>query len=316
MVVNAVAPARVAKESRKHRTGARLSPLGFVMALPPILMVLLFVGFPVVLALAFSLGFTGGLNSIVSMIGLNVHKADAWWGTFAAYQEVFSNPQFLADLGVTILVTLVSAVIVLFMAMGIGLYLRMRGGWLANVLSGLAVIPLFIPVVIASWAILTFYSGDGFIRSIFAQFGLQGPTWGFTVVAIVIGSVWTSLPFAVLMIASGLQAIPDAMIETARDAGAGFVRIAVSIMMPMAFVPIVIAGTFTAIGVIGSFTVPYFTGPNAPTMLGVSLTSYFTSYNQPQQSIVMAFTIFAAAAAIGAFYVWANFRSAKDQGRV
>jgi ABC-type spermidine/putrescine transport system permease subunit I len=278
--------------------------------------VLLFVGFPVVLALAFSLGFTGGLNSIVSMIGLNVHKADAWWGTFAAYQEVFSNPQFLADLGVTILVTLVSAVIVLFMAMGIGLYLRMRGGWLANVLSGLAVIPLFIPVVIASWAILTFYSGDGFIRSIFAQFGLQGPTWGFTVVAIVIGSVWTSLPFAVLMIASGLQAIPDAMIETARDAGAGFVRIAVSIMMPMAFVPIVIAGTFTAIGVIGSFTVPYFTGPNAPTMLGVSLTSYFTSYNQPQQSIVMAFTIFAAAAAIGAFYVWANFRSAKDQGRV
>jgi ABC-type spermidine/putrescine transport system permease subunit I len=286
------------------------------MALPPILIVLLFVGVPVISALAFSLGFTGGLNSIVSMIGLNVHKADAWWGTLAAYQEVFSNPQFLADLGVTVLVTVVSALIVLFMAMGIGLYLRMRGGWLANVLSGLAVIPLFIPVVIASWAILTFYSGDGFVRSVFALVGLQGPTWGYTVVAIVIGSVWTSLPFAVLMIASGLQAIPDAMIETARDAGAGFVRIAVSIMMPMAFVPIVIAATFTAIGVIGSFTVPYFTGPNAPTMLGVTLTSYFTSYNQPQQSIVMAFTIFIAAGAIGAFYVWANFRSAKDQGRV
>jgi len=87
-------------------------------------------------------------------------------------------------------------------------------------------------------------------------------------------------------------------------------------MMPMAFVPIVIASTFTAIGVIGSFTVPYFTGPNAPTMLGVALTNYFTSYNEPQQSIVMAFTVFIAAAAIGVFYVWANFRSAKDQGRV
>jgi ABC-type spermidine/putrescine transport system permease subunit I len=170
--------------------------------------------------------------------------------------------------------------------------------------------------VIASWAILTFYSGDGFVRSVFAQFGLEGPTWGFTIVAVVIGSVWTSLPFAVLMISSGLQAIPDAMIETARDAGAGFVRIAFSIMMPMAFVPIVIASTFTGIGVIGSFTVPYFTGPNAPTMLGVALTSYFTSYNEPQQSIVMAFTVFIAAGAIGVFYVWANFRSAKDQGRV
>jgi ABC-type spermidine/putrescine transport system permease subunit I len=118
------------------------------------------------------------------------------------------------------------------------------------------------------------------------------------------------------MVASGLQSVPDALIEAARDAGAGLPRIVVSIMLPMAFIPIVIASTFTAIGVIGSFTVPYFTGPNAPTMLGVTLTSYFTSYNEPQQAMVMAFTIFIVASAIGAFYVWANFRTAKDQGRV
>lgn len=316
MAVNAAEPGRAVRKGLGVKKTPRLSPLGFVMALPPILLVLLFVGVPVIAALAFSLGFTGGLNAIVSMIGLNVHKADNWWGNFGAYQDVFSNTQFLSDLVVTIVVTLLSAAIVLFMALGIGLYLRMKGGWLANLLSGLAVVPLFIPVVIASWAILTFYSGDGFVRSVFALFGLHGPTWGYTVIAIVIGSVWTSLPFAVLMISSGLQAIPDAMIEAARDAGAGFLRIAFSIMMPMAFIPIVIAGTFTAIGVIGSFTVPYFTGPNSPTMLGVTLTSYFTSYNQPQQSIVMAFTIFLAASGIGAFYVWANFRSAKEQGRV
>lgn len=316
MAVNAAVPGSTGRRSREARRTSRLSPLGFAMALPPIILVLIFVGFPVVLAFAFSIGFTGGLNSIVAMIGLRVHHADNWWGTLAAYADVFSNAQFLQNLGVTVLVTVISAVIVLFMATGIGLFLRMRGGWLANLLSGLAVVPLFIPVVIASWAILTFYSGDGFVRSIFALVGLNGPTWGYTVFAIVIGSVWTSLPFAVLMVASGFQAIPDAMIEAAKDAGAGFVRTAYSIMMPMAFIPLVIAGTFTAIGVIGSFTVPYFTGPNAPTMLGVTLTNYFTTYNEPQQSIVMAFTIFIAAAGIGAFYVWANFRSAKEQGRV
>ena len=313
---DAAAKQRAARGSLGARTASRLSPIGFALALPPILLVLFFVGVPVVLALGFSLGFTGGLNSVVAMIGLNVHQAENWWGTVAAYQDVFGNPQFLRDLGVTILVTVVSTLIVLAMALGIGLYLRMKGGWLANLLSGLAVIPLFIPVVIGSWAILTFYSGDGFVRSFFAQFGLDGPTWGYTIVAVVIGSVWTSLPFAVLMVSSGLQAVPDALIEAARDAGAGFTRITVSILAPMTFVPIVIAGTFTAIGVIGSYTVPYFTGPNSPNMLGVTLTSYFTSYNQPQQSVVMAFTVFFAASGIGAFYVWANFRNAKTQGRV
>jgi ABC-type spermidine/putrescine transport system permease subunit I len=315
-----MADAAVSKRAARRGLGARkaprLSAIGFALALPPILLVLLFVGVPVALALAFSLGFTGGLNSVVAMIGLKVHHAENWWGTFAAYQDVFGNAQFLGDLAVTLIVTLVSTVIVLGMALGIGLYLRLKGGWLANLLSGLAVIPLFIPVVIASWAILTFYAGDGFVRSFFAQFGLEGPTWGFTIVAVVIGSVWTSLPFAVLMVSSGLQAVPNALIEAARDAGASLTRITVSILMPMTFVPLVIAGTFTAIGVIGSYTVPYFTGPNAPTMLGVTLTRYFTSFNQPQQSVVMAFTVFLAASGIGAFYVWANFRNAKAQGRV
>lgn len=310
------APRRAGRGSLGARKAPRLSPLGLVLALPPILLVLVFVGFPVLLALGFSLGFTGGLNSVVALIGLNVHRAASWWGTVAAYHEVFSDPQFRSDLGVTLLVTVVSTVIVLVMALGIGLYLRLKGGWVARALSGLAVIPLFIPVVISSWAILTFYSGDGFVRSFFAHLGVDGPTWAYTIVAVVIGSVWTSLPFAVLMVSSGLQAIPDALVEAARDAGAGIVRITTSILIPLAYVPIVIAGTFTAIGVIGSFTVPYFTGPNAPSMLGVTLTSYFTAYNEPQQSVVMAFTVFVAASGIGAFYVWANFRSAKSQGRV
>ncbi|HLS64241.1 MAG TPA: sugar ABC transporter permease [Ruania sp.] len=308
--------AKTTKAGRRPPAGEQRSTLGFFMALPPILLIVLVVGVPIVAALLFSLGFTGGLNSVVATIGLNVHEAEHWWGTLAAYQDVFTNPIFLRDLGVTILVTLISATIVLVMAMGIGLYLKLRGGWAAKMLSALGVVPLFIPVVIASWAVLTFYSADGFIRSVFAQVGLEGPVWGYTVTAIVIGSVWHTLPFAVLMVASGLQSIPDAMIEAARDAGSGFLRIVFTIMIPMAFVPIVIAGTFTAIEVIGSFTVPYFTGPNAPNMLGVELTSYFTSYNRPQQSIVMAFTVFAAASGIGAFYVWANFRSAKREGRV
>lgn len=77
-----------------------------------------------------------------------------------------------------------------------------------------------------------------------------------------------------------------------------------------------IATTFTAIGVLGSFTVPYFTGPNAPSMLGVDISKYFQAFNHPQQAIVMAVVVFVLASGIAFFYVWANFRSAKKEGRV
>jgi ABC-type spermidine/putrescine transport system permease subunit I len=213
------------------------------------------------------------------------------------------------DLGVTVGVTVVSTVIVLALALGIALNLRLRGGRLASIFAGLAVVPLFIPVVIASWAILTFYSGDGFVRTVFALFGLTGPTWGYTTVAVVIGSVWTSLPFATLMAVSGVQSVPDAMIEAARDAGASSFAVITRVLVPLSAIPLVIAATFTAIGVLGSFTVPYFTGPNAPSMLGVDISKYFQAYNRPQQSTAMAFIVFAFAAAASVFYLRSTVRS-------
>ena len=287
-----------------------------VMALPPGLLIAFFAGLPIALAFGYSIGHGGGLNSTTALIAQHQYLVEDGWGTTKAYEEVFASGRFREDLWTTVSVTVVATLIVLALALAIALYLRLRGGVLARSLSVLAVVPMFIPVVISSWAIVTFYSADGFLRTLLAQVGVEGPVWAYSITAVTIGQVWTNLPFAVLMIASGVQAVPDSVIDAARDSGAGLARTTRSIILPMAMVPIIIATTFTAIGIIGSFTVPYFVGPNAPTMLGVDMTSYFQAFNRPQQSIVMAFVVFAMASGIAAFYIWANYRQAKDRDRV
>ena len=303
-------------ESFEAKSTSKLSVIGFFMALPPMLLVVCFVGLPILIGFTFSLGFTGGPNRVVSIIGQEIHKKDHWWGTFAAYIDVVKDSRFPGDLRTTILVTVISTLLVLFLALGIAIYQRIIGGRIATVMITLTLVPLFVPVVISSWAIHTFYAGDGFMRTFFSHFGINFPTLTSTVSAIVIGSVWTSLPFAILMVTSGLQSVPDALIETAQDAGAGFFRIVRTILVPLAMTPIVIAATFTAIGIMGSFTIPLFLGPNQPTMLGVEISNFFGAYNRPQQSIVMAFIIFAAASGIAFIYIWANVKSAKQSGRI
>jgi ABC-type spermidine/putrescine transport system permease subunit I len=296
----------------------RKRPLfAMLMASPPILLVALFVGFPIVVALAYSLGHVGGLNSTVGAIGRDQHTVDTWWKmTGGAYTAVAQDQRFRRDLGATVVVTLLSTAIVLVLAWVIALYLRLTDSRLAKALSALAVVPMFIPVVIASWAILNFYARDGFLRTVADLAGFQAPTWGYTLVCVVIGLVWTHLPFATLMVVSGVQSVPDALLEASADAGASMLRTIRSVMLPLAAVPTVIAGTFTAIGTLGSFTVPYFTGPNAPSMLGVDMSNFFTSFNRPQQSVVMAFVVFLIAAVFGVVYVWANFRTAERTGRI
>jgi ABC-type spermidine/putrescine transport system permease subunit I len=63
--------------------------------------------------------------------------------------------------------------------------------------------------------------------------------------------------------------------------------------------------------VLGSFTVPYLTGPSAPNLMGPSMANFFSAFNQPQQAEVMAIIVFVLAAGIGTAYVWANVRAAK-----
>ncbi len=282
------------------------------MASPPVLVIAVFIGFPVVAAILYTLGYAGGPNSVMSIIAQDQHLGFA---TLGAYRAVFADPSFRSDLLVTVIVTVLTVFFVLVLSWSIGLYLRLSGSRAAKILSSLSVVPLFIPVVIASFAIRQFYAGNGFPRTIASMAGWDSfPTISYTMTAVTIGEVWTQLPFGVLLIASGLQAVPEALIEAARDAGAGTLRIIRSILIPMTTLPTVIVGTFCAIYVLGSFTVPYLIGPNAPNLLGASMTYQMQSFGRPQQAEVMAVVVFIVAAGIGAAYVWANVRANRTSG--
>jgi ABC-type spermidine/putrescine transport system permease subunit I len=282
------------------------------MASPPALLVLVFVGVPVIIGIAYTLGYTGGLNSIATTLAVQVYPASGWMPTTAAYAAVFADPRGQGGLVVTVWVTLATVVAVLVLAWAIALYARLTGGWLGRFLSGVAVIPLFIPIVIGAYAIRTFYLNTGFLVSVGKLVGIDFPTLSYHTPGIVIGQIWASLPFAVLLISSGLAAVPDALIDAARDTGASRARAVWSVMIPMTTVPTVIVATFTGVGVMGSFTVPYMIGPAAPNMLGVTLQQTYASYARPQNAQVMAVVLFVLAAGIGALYVWANARQARQ----
>ena len=146
------------------------------MSLPPLLLVFVFVGLPILIGLTFSLGFTSGPNRVVSLIGQQIHRKNHWWGTLSAYQDVIHDSRFLGDLGLTIFVTALSTILVVLLALSVALYQRLIGGRKASILVTLSIVPLFVPVVISAWAIHTFYGGDGFMRSFFSQFGINFPT--------------------------------------------------------------------------------------------------------------------------------------------
>lgn len=298
-----------AKDSAWGRRVRRVG-LGWVMVSPPVLVVVVFVGIPVIAGILFALGYTGGANSMATTLSLSVLQNDGW-PTLNVFQKIFGDPAFVRNLWVTITVTIVTVAAVTMVAWAIALYARLSGTRWGQILTGVAIVPLFIPVVIGAYAIRNFYLNTGFWGSAGQLLGLNLSPLSYHTSGIIVGQIWVSLPFAVLLISSGVASVPDALIHAARDAGASMTRTVWSVMLPMATVPTVIVATFTGVGVLGSFTVPFMIGPTSPTMLGVDMQNNYIAYLLPQDAQAIAVVVFLLAIFIGWAYVWANARQAK-----
>jgi ABC-type spermidine/putrescine transport system permease subunit I len=287
--------------------------IGFILGSIPVFVMVVFIGIPIVMAVLYTLGDVGGPNSVVSAMAQ--HQVVAKHGlTLRLYQQLFQDPSFRKDLWATVWVTVLSVLVVLVLSWILALYVRFSHGTLSKIVSTIYLIPMFIPVVIASYALVTFWNDGGFVTALAEHLGTHFPGIGYTLAGVVVAQVWVNLPFSVLMLSSGLQGVPDSVIEAARDVGASWLPLVLRIIMPLNILPTVIVGTFVAIGVLGSFTIPYMVGPTSPQMLGVAMASYYQSYNEPQQSEAMAMILFILALAIGFVYVWANIRADKKEG--
>lgn len=296
-------PARISAPSRW-----REAAFGLLLALPPFIVLVALIVYPAIEAFLFSLGQVPTDNAAFST---GMHLVVSKTPTLEVYRQLFASSFFRADLVSTLSVTVLAVVFVLVVSYILALYVRFGAGPLPVVVRSLYLIPMFIPVVIASYALITFYVDHGILQAVLAHLGIGYSSPVYQQLGIVIGEVWTSIPFAVLLLGSGLDGLPQEMVEAAQDAGAGFLSVLWRIVIPLNVVPAMIVVTFTFIGVLGSFTVPYLLGPNAPQMLGVAMQSYFTSYQQPQPAVAMAMITFVLAAFAGAVYVWATARSGK-----
>jgi ABC-type spermidine/putrescine transport system permease subunit I len=294
----------------KFRLGQKIR--GLLMVAPPVLVIVIFVCLSILTCVVYTFGYGGGINSMVSSIAIHQHLG---FPTTSPYRGVLTDSEFLASLRATVGVTVAATFVTIALAWGLALWLRASNNKLAKAITALSVVPMFIPGVISAYAILQFYAPNGMPKTIAEHLGWSSaPSFAYTLTGIVIGSVWGSLPFAVLMITSGLSSVPEALIEAAQDVGARGWRRFRSVILPLTLVPSIIAASFTAINTLGSFTMPYIVGPTAPAMLGVLMTNTYNSYFEPQQAEVMAVALFVLALLAGVPYLWANFVTAKRSG--
>jgi multiple sugar transport system permease protein len=260
-----------------RRARIELSERGFayLLNLPAILTVLVLVAYPIVDAFWLSLH------------RFNLRRPDAYaFVGLQNYLDVLTSDQFLPSLAVTLLFTFWSTVGVLILALAMALVANEHIPQRA-MLRALILLPWAMSGVVTAlmWKWI-FNPNAGALNGVLYSLGLISSyrSWlmapDTTYLAIVTANVWNTLPFSVLVLLAGLQAIPGELYDAAKVDRASLWSRFRHVTLPWLSQPILIVLIVQALGGIRIFDIIYLLtggGPGyATTTLGFA--AYITSF--------------------------------------
>jgi len=265
---------------------------GYALVIPAFLVVMLVVAWPIVTAVqkSFTDPETGGF-------------------TFEHYKYFFTDPNQLKNIFFTLFVCVATVAIAIVVAYLLALYLRFVKSPTARLIGNLYLIPRFVPSLVAVYAMITIIRDSGLINRISLLFGADlklGMMYHAS--GMITMNLWFNIPFAALMITAGLGAIPDSIIEGARDVGASKWKTFTSMILPLSYKDVVVASTFVFMSNVGSFTTPYLMGGNAPKMLGIALFDQFNKYLRYERAAALSVIMFLICSVSAAVYIYTNLK--------
>jgi multiple sugar transport system permease protein len=240
------------------RRGLSDRTLGLLMILPAAVLIVTYLGLPLVTAVITSLFQQDTITHARTYVGL---------GNFVWLAQ---NPLFWGSLGRSLYWTVGNAILQLVGGVGIALLLHanLRGRAIAR---GIVLFPFIVPAVVAA-LIWNYMLNDmvGVINYVLQSLhiitqplgAMSTPSKAMNTIILI--SVWKFMPFMVVMFLSRLQTLPLELSEAARIDGCGPLRVFTRITLPWLMPVIIVALLLRIIWSFNEFDLPFLLTQGGP----------------------------------------------------
>ena len=201
------------------------------------------------------------------------------WGTgnFTKAFELYSS-----DIIFTFVIVTLSSLLIALFAIAIGGYLTLGSNPRAvTVLRWLYRWPLFIPFIVVGQILRTFLAKNGLMNSLLIETGLLTPLQAMSFLdwrGIVIAFVWKQTPFVTLLLAGAMASIDRSTIESARNLGAGRLRILIEIVLPQVRQTLLVGLILSFVTMMSVLSVPLMINAQSPTMITANMAFRINAY--------------------------------------
>jgi putative spermidine/putrescine transport system permease protein len=181
--------------------------------------------------------------------------------SLANYRRAVTEPLFAVVAGRSLLAALVVTAVTLVFAFPYAYAMvRTRSPALRKALLISLFLPFFIGQVVRAYGWLIILGNQGLVNEAFGLFGIAPQRLLYNYPAVLFGLVQYMLPFAVLMLAPAITAIPEEIEAAAESLGANWVRTFLHVVLPMARPGFVGAGLVVLTLTLTDFAMPAILG--------------------------------------------------------
>ena len=254
----------------------------FLVTVPPILWVSLFLLLPYLMMLLHS--FWAVRDCVI---------VDRW--NFDNYATLFKNPLYLQVLFRTARIAASVTLLSVLLGYPVAYFLSFHAGPRKEILYQLVIVPLWVSYLVRGYAWKTILGSDGVLNGFLQYLHItHGPVSAilYSPFAVVLMLMHIYTPFVFLPIYASLEHIPRPLVEASQDLGASPRKTFFRVILPLSLPGLLAGATFAFVLSLGDFLAPLLVGGPSGTMIANLVQSLFgAAYDWPLGAAISVFIL-------------------------
>ena len=200
--------------------------------------------------------------------------------TLEHYAKFFTDPDFLIVLWRSMLIAFKTTVICLLLGYPVAFFISRSSEKLQNILVLAITIPMWINMLVRTYAWIGLLSEGGLIQRLLGFFGITRGELLYTEGAVLLGMVYNFLPFMVLQINTSLCKMDHSLLEASADLGANARQTFIRVTLPMSLPGVINGITLVFLPAVSSFFIPKLLGGGQYFLIGNLIENQFITVGE------------------------------------
>lgn len=200
--------------------------------------------------------------------------------TLEHYINFFTDHDFLMILWRSIWIAIKTTLICLFLGYPVAYFITKTSEETQNLLILVITIPMWINMLVRTYAWIGLLSEGGLIQKILSLFGLGNRELLYTEGAVLLGMVYNFLPFMILQIQTSLSKMDTSLLEASADLGANPVQTFRRVTLPLSLPGVINGITLVFLPSVSSFFIPKLLGGGQYFLIGNMIENQFITVGE------------------------------------